>query len=416
MASTVPGTTFDLSDREQFESNIKDGKLVIPVGTVEILGRFDKQSSDRKNVEEIIIPGSVREIGNGAFSQCKTLITIVDDGFHLRFVGTYAFYEANIQRIRFGKKVKHLGEFCFARSKIRSLRFQKGFGFGYIPEGAFFHTRELEFALIPSSVSSIEFKAFSESALKSIKFVKGSHLEVLGVECFSFTNIESVRLGSKLRAISKGAFCDCKEFKVLNFEKAAFLRIICEDAFWHTKLTDVSISPSIELVGGYAFPDETRVTVMPRDEASLLGVVSDSFNGSSTAHECVVLESSQMEAKKNEIYSEIFESLATSDPPLEESPEPEIASGLPLEPEATGDSPPELEVISVPPLEEPPEPEATSDSPFEEPEPEVILDPPLGEPEPVATDDPPPEEPPKPEVILDSPLVPPESEVVSEPP
>lgn len=111
---------------------IHDGKLIIPEGIEYVL---EEACHEREDLEEIILPRSMRVIGPIAFAECPNLRKVslnegleeIGDGAFLgapqlteiglpstlREIGPMAFYACGLSEITIPESVSHIGENCF---------------------------------------------------------------------------------------------------------------------------------------------------------------------------------------------------------------------------------------------------------------------------------------------------------------
>ena len=83
--------------------------IVIPEGIEEI----DKEVFSGSSIKKIILPQSLKKIGDYAFSKCRELkeILLPDE---LEEIGNYAFYECNnLEYVRLPRTLKKIGKQAF---------------------------------------------------------------------------------------------------------------------------------------------------------------------------------------------------------------------------------------------------------------------------------------------------------------
>lgn len=94
---------------------IKDGVSIIPEGTVEIENSAFSglEWPDNKDLTNVVIPNSVRRIGNCAFFDCENL-TSIDIPQSVTSIGEYAFYGCNsLTSIVIPDSVLEIGQAAF---------------------------------------------------------------------------------------------------------------------------------------------------------------------------------------------------------------------------------------------------------------------------------------------------------------
>lgn len=144
------------------------------------------------NVETITIPDSVANIGEGAFSEIRSLKNItLPKG--VTSIPDYAFTGCeNLKQVVFPEGMKSIGESAFSAC------------------------RSLETVTLPDSLRNIDFSAFSScSSLRSISFPKS--LEIIGEDAFlGCKNLKNAEFSEGLRLISEGAFVNCSSLERIN--------------------------------------------------------------------------------------------------------------------------------------------------------------------------------------------------------
>lgn len=109
-------------------------KFVVP-DTVELIRRYSFRLNS--NITYVFIPSSVTEIGEGAFGECSSLVSVSIDGSKLEIIDDFAFYRSgSLKDIILPDSVKSIGL------------------------GAFGYCSDLEVITIPDSVTTIEESVF----------------------------------------------------------------------------------------------------------------------------------------------------------------------------------------------------------------------------------------------------------------
>ena len=232
------------------------GEYVIPDSVTEICqGAF---SSDI-TLERVTIPESVTVIGRSAFSFCTSLRELTLPG-NLASIGESAFEGCDgLEELAIPDTVREIGEKAFMGcSSLRSIRIPEG-----VPAilfGTFLNTENLEEAFLPESVISIGNKAFLGSGIIRIHFAEG--LETIGENAFdSCRRMEDFTLPSSIRSIGDLAFQECES------------------------LTEVTLPEGLEEIGWEIFSGCVNLSVI-RFPASLQDFNS---NIAGTGNACVTI-------------------------------------------------------------------------------------------------------------------------------
>lgn len=90
----------------------------------------------------------------------------------------------------------------------------------------------LEFVAVPSSVTNIGYRAFSQcKSLRSVTFSKDSHLKEIGIEAFSNTPLIKIKFPISLERIQSASFKPCSLLNKVVFPKGSSLIFCAFDAF-----------------------------------------------------------------------------------------------------------------------------------------------------------------------------------------
>ena len=172
-------------------------------------------------MRQVILPTTLKVLGDDAFSGCKEL-----------------------KRVTFGEgsRLEEIGSRCFSGSGVEEIT-------------------------IPGGVTVICERAFSEcKALRKVSFQEGSKLERIEKMCFAESSLEEIEVPRTLRAINAYAFENCEHLKAISVEDC------CECSFSSTRIfgssnvislrqTQASGRPLVELrqLKEIVVPDGTHV-------------------------------------------------------------------------------------------------------------------------------------------------------------
>lgn len=237
-----------------------DGKYVIKPGTQYIsYGAFQQNLK----LTGIVIPESMKKIGDCAFHQCYGLINIsipdnltyigehafvttayyndetkwtdgllyiknyvigvkeTKDGIYeikdgVKFVGTEFRDSTFIKSVNIPNTVKSIEKWAFINC-INLTNVTLPENLISIKENAFGHCAELENISIPQSVESIEKGAFS-SCYKLNNFVVPTKIEKISQETFrDCYSLSEIYLPENIKSIEEDAFSECKELKTVYY-------------------------------------------------------------------------------------------------------------------------------------------------------------------------------------------------------
>lgn len=187
------------------------------------------------DLEEVIIPNTIKVIGEGTFSKCK-----------------------NFYKIKIPDSVERIEKYAFAYCKAFN-------GIGKIgsdedielPSSVVFIGDEafawcdLEYVDIPIGVLSIGKRCFIYNKnLQEVSLPK--NLKYLGSECFKYTSVKNVSIGEGLEVLNFGTFSHCIELKEVMLPNS--LKVINGACFNNCHLLDyISMSSNIKKFGKNAF-------------------------------------------------------------------------------------------------------------------------------------------------------------------
>lgn len=138
-----------------------------------------------KELTEINIPASLKKIGDYAFYKCSKLSNPLSLPEGLTEIGNYAFYSSRFPQISLPNTLMTIGEYAFAYSNLTSVEIPKGVL--TVGKEAFFECNQLTRVDFLNCYATIGFCAFC-----------------------SCRNLAQVELGKRIARIEERAFCDCK--------------------------------------------------------------------------------------------------------------------------------------------------------------------------------------------------------------
>lgn len=166
---------------------------------------------------EAIVPNKTREIGHGAFRDCRHLTTaILPQG--LTHIGEESFARCiALKQISIPTSVSYIGSSAFAEcTNLQSITLP--FGITEIKQNAFYFCAKLKDISIPNSVICIREGAFRYCAeLKSIKIPNS--VTYIGQNAFYFcTSLVDVAIPVSVTHIVEGAFAACLSLERVIYE------------------------------------------------------------------------------------------------------------------------------------------------------------------------------------------------------
>lgn len=169
-----------------------DGKSVISIAG---------HAFQLEDIYEIIIPASVTNIGDSAFSGCTTLKTIAFEGDGLTSIGEYAFAHTGLSEVVVPDSVTEIGQYAFSGN-----------------------TKLVTVELGDDIIESAPYLFNNCTALKTVTL--SSDFKVLGIGTFAgCSSLETFAMPSKVTVIRPYAFNNCTSLKTINLGTASITGI-----------------------------------------------------------------------------------------------------------------------------------------------------------------------------------------------
>ena len=225
----------------------------------------------QSKLKTVVIPANATTIGNSAFEQCASLISI-DIPANVETIGTAAFKGcSSLTTVTFEKE-----------SQLKTI------SGGYSNPnyyGVFSDCTALTSIKIPASVKTIEEAAFKGcSSLATVTFEKGSQLKTIGGDSYSSgafsdcTALTSIEIPASVETIEAAAFRGCSKLATVTFEKASQLKTI-STAFSSCPIISIEIPASVETIEASAFRGCSKLATVTFEKGSQLKTIrsADSY-------------------------------------------------------------------------------------------------------------------------------------------
>lgn len=191
-----------------------DGHKVVEIQDI---GSFNEEGKYiYSKIEELVLPDTVKTIGDWAFYKCKSLRTI-DAGSGLEAIGAYAFSECTaLEVVILPMQVNDIGEYAFSGcSSLKS--FDVPWSLGKIADGLFADCVSLE------SMNSMGMQLVNEIGsgafynCKSLKSVALTGVKSMGSYAFAgCESLEAIEIPAQLFKVSADMFYGCKSLKNIS--------------------------------------------------------------------------------------------------------------------------------------------------------------------------------------------------------
>ena len=223
----------------------------------------------QSKLKTVVIPANATTIGNSAFEQCASLISI-DIPASVETIEAAAF-----------KGCSSLATVTFENgSQLKTI------GGGSYSSGAFSDCTALTSIEIPASVETIEAAAFKGcSSLATVTFENGSQLKTIGGGSYSSgafsdcTALTSIEIPASVETIKASAFKGCSSLATVTFENGSQLKTIeggypSSGTFADcTALTSIEIPASVETIEAAAFKGCSSLATVTFEKGSQLKTI-----------------------------------------------------------------------------------------------------------------------------------------------
>lgn len=222
------------------KEDVRNGVLIIP-NNVEIINENAcKDTIKPFGVKILVIPSSVKVIGDGAFCFLPIERVVFEGESNLTLIGDYAFARTKIKSFKFPKSVKYAGKGAFAMSLMEELKLNEGLE--ELGQNCFEGCKSLKYVRFPSSLKVIPEYCFSDCGITYVDLREGT----IEIKEGAFSNCQEIRniaLPSSLKKVRENAFKDsyCQNLSMfdstkfhknaINFDKIPYItkRIACKN-------------------------------------------------------------------------------------------------------------------------------------------------------------------------------------------
>ena len=335
----LPNTLITIGEEMFYQSKLKT--VVIPANATTIGNSAFEQCASLISID---IPANVETIGTAVFWGCSSLTTVTfEKGSQLKTIGggsSYYYgafsYCSSLTSIEIPASVETIKASAFKGcSSLATVTFENGsqlktIGGGSYSSGAFSDCTALTSIEIPASVETIEAAAFKGcSSLATVTFENGSQLKTIGGGSYSSgafsdcTALTSIEIPASVETIEAAAFKDCSSLATVTFENGSQLKTIgggnshsyYYGAFSYcSSLTSIEIPASVETIKASAFKGCSSLATVTFENGSQLKTIGGGYPSSGTFADCTALTSIEIPASVETIEAAAFKgcsSLAT---------------------------------------------------------------------------------------------------------
>ena len=331
----LPNTLITIGEEMFYQSKLKT--VVIPANATTIGNSAFEQCASLISID---IPANVETIGTAVFWGCSSLATVTfENGSQLKTIGGGSSYYGAfsdctaLTSIEIPASVETIEAAAFKGcSSLATVTFENGsqlktIGGGSSYYGAFSDCTALTSIEIPASVETIEAAAFKGcSSLATVTFENGSQLKTIGggssyygafSDCTALTSIE---IPASVETIEAAAFKGCSSLATVTFENGSQLKTIGGGSSYYgafsdcTALTSIEIPASVETIKASAFKGCSSLATVTFENGSQLKTIEGGYPSSGTFADCTALTSIEIPASVETIEAAAFKgcsSLAT---------------------------------------------------------------------------------------------------------
>lgn len=288
----------EIGDNTNF--SVANGFLFDKKGNA-ILYYGDKTDIDLSNMEEIpaeffygssmtsiVIPASVKTIGDGAFENSDiTTVTFAADS-KLEKIGNRAFFGSKLQQITIPATVNAIGLQAFAccgeLTTVVLNSAKATFG-----DEVFKDCAKLSSVTLPDELTQINGKNTFENCSALTSIVLPTALTSLGSYAFANSGLTSITIPSKITVIMEGTFKNCKNLSTVTFAEGNNFTMVSYYAFAGSGITAIEFPASLATIQINAFENCKQLQkVTFAESATTLRLYDCAFAGCTAISEIVL--------------------------------------------------------------------------------------------------------------------------------
>ena len=208
-------------------------------------------------LQNIVLPSSLEYIGNEAFKDCKELGSIVLPN-NVTYIGNEAFWGCQITSIELPKNLEYIGDYAFNGCTISSLHIPVNVS--HIGNEAFLLAQKVTVDDKNQSFVVVDGVIYTRDGSGLVWFPRDyaeTHFSIpdgvkwIPSHAFAWLEIETIEIPDSLLEIPENAFTYCKKLTSIQIPNS-----VCEignGAFYGSGLVDVEIPGSVRSIGKEAF-------------------------------------------------------------------------------------------------------------------------------------------------------------------
>ena len=219
----------------------------------------------QKNIRNVSFPNSIRYIGTGAFQghgdgENSVLQGVYLNGnldlsslVNLEKIDYFAFADNDINKVIFPSSLKEIGSYAFSGNSITGELDLSNTKLTRV-DSYVFSSSNITNIKLPNTISSIAFTAFAGNDIYGeLDLSKYTNLTVIEEDAFAHNKITSIKLPSSIKEIKKMAFYNNNISGELDLFLNENLVSIGENAFENNNIETVILPLSIKNISNSAF-------------------------------------------------------------------------------------------------------------------------------------------------------------------
>ena len=239
-------------------------------------------------IESIVLPETVTELGDGAFSRCTKLTSVnIPEG--ITEIGMFTFNMCKaLTSLHIPASVKKMhSDVFYGCESLKTLTVDGNNQYFTAKDDVIYNKDMTTLILyapkkedtsfsVPATVKTIDDYAFQYSGLKAVTLPDG--LEEMGYGAFISSSIESIKIPASVTKLGSLVFSKCKSLTSVVFEDGITIKEIPYSAFSSSSaLESIEIPESVEIIDSVAFSYCTSLkNVSISDKITRVG--NDAFN------------------------------------------------------------------------------------------------------------------------------------------
>ena len=238
---------------------------------------IDAYSFSQSKIKNIIIPQSVRQICEGAFSLCPSLRSVeIVSGSNLETIEDGAFFDSGIESIVIPSSLKELKEeWCRNTENLKNVEISVVNN----EQNIVFY--ENKFIIGKSDIKSNEYDVLHFVPRDVERVTIPSFIKQIASYAFSKSGIIGIVIPQNVTRICSYAFYYCSNLRFVDLSSNSKLRIIEECTFAFTSIEKIIIQPQITHIGNFAFNNCTklkRVEIPNNSQLQVIGAEAFMFS------------------------------------------------------------------------------------------------------------------------------------------